>query len=530
MSRRIDWTSSAVLLFGAVNAILYCSLLPLWEGFDETFHYAYVQQLSTRWQLPVLGRTTISEEVWQALQLQPVSHYIQASTRAPISFLDYFGFPQERRTAMRKELEWLPKALKYQEHAGLLNYEVNQPPLPYLAMAVPDRLMSGQAITRRVLVLRLLFSVLSLVLLWAGIRAVARLLLLPEPYAAAATFCVFCSQMLYGAIAHVSNDTLAVPLMVWLLWAAIRAMENPGPGTFAAMGVMLGLGLLMKAYYLFLAPLAFGLVCWQLRRRRATLLQAGLFLGALAATAGPWYYRNVSLYHDLAGTGEKTAGFGLADLCRALANLPWLDSIAYMATSSLWTGNNSFTTFSARTLSLALALIATGAALYLYKRNRWRGPEMIVITSILLFCAGLVYITAAFFYGTKGAAIGAVPWYAQVLLAPVMLIAFLGMARTRVAGRAVAVATLLVWTYLIAATYLLKLIPLYGGFNAPRAHLAELLTWYLARAAERSAALSGLCLAPAWWIAAMTAAMLALAVTICARLLRRLYVIDITVR
>jgi len=92
------------------------------------------------------------------------------------------------------------------------------------------------------------------------------------------------------------------------------------------------------------------------------------------------------------------------------------------------------------------------------------------------------------------------------------------MARPRALGRALAIATLLLWTYLICATYVMKLIPLYGGFTEPRAHLWELYSWYVHRGAERGALLSSVCLTPAWWIDAMTAVTVVLAVAACATL------------
>jgi hypothetical protein len=509
----MKWADRAVLLFGIANAILYSSLLPLWEGFDETFHYAYVQYVSRHWSFPVLGQTPISEEIWEALQLQPVSHYIQASTRAPINFTQYFDFSGEQRAALRQRLESLPAGEKDQPHADLLNYEVNQPPIPYLLMALPDRMMSWLPITQRVLVLRLLLSVASVVLIWTGIRRLSELLLLPTDYATDAAFCVFCSQMLYGTIAHVCNDALAVPVMIWLLWSAVRAVQAPSTKSFAILGLMLSLGLLTKAYFLFMVPLALVIVC---RRLRA----AGLFAAVMLVVAGPWYWRNFKLYHDLAGTGEKTSGFGPKQLAQALYHLPWRDSIAYMATSSLWTGNNSFTTFSARTLYLVLLLLAAGVALLLYKRSRWQQAEIVVLSAIVLFSAGLVYITAAFFFGTNGATIAAVPWYMQVLLAPVMLLAFVGMARGRTFGSALSIVYPLLWAYLISATYVVKLIPLYGGFTEPRAHLSDLYSWYIHRGVERSAILSSVCLTPAWWIYVMTAVTVVLAVSILAMYLR----------
>ena len=35
----------AIMMFGILNACLYSALLPLWEGFDEAFHYGYVETL-----------------------------------------------------------------------------------------------------------------------------------------------------------------------------------------------------------------------------------------------------------------------------------------------------------------------------------------------------------------------------------------------------------------------------------------------------------------------------------------------------
>jgi len=41
-----DRFALALLAYGLLNATLYTGLLPLWEGFDEPFHFAYVQQLA----------------------------------------------------------------------------------------------------------------------------------------------------------------------------------------------------------------------------------------------------------------------------------------------------------------------------------------------------------------------------------------------------------------------------------------------------------------------------------------------------
>jgi len=67
----------ALLVYGLLNATLYCSLVPLWEGFDEPFHYGYVQTLSVERRLPVLGESVLSDEVWESLHIAPVSHLVK---------------------------------------------------------------------------------------------------------------------------------------------------------------------------------------------------------------------------------------------------------------------------------------------------------------------------------------------------------------------------------------------------------------------------------------------------------------------
>ena len=49
---------AALLLYGVLHAVLYSSLLPLWEGFDEAFHYGYVQELAVHSRFPVNNRAT----------------------------------------------------------------------------------------------------------------------------------------------------------------------------------------------------------------------------------------------------------------------------------------------------------------------------------------------------------------------------------------------------------------------------------------------------------------------------------------
>ena len=191
-----------ILLFGIVNAALYSALLPLWEGFDEAFHYAYVETLWQTKRLPVLGRTAIPNDVAQSLRLAPVSHVVQRSLAETTSFAEWFGLPQAEKERRRRALE----GLRPQPASGSRpNYQAHHPPLAYVLLMPLDWGISKAPITVRVLALRLFEAILSVVLVWLGAVALCGIAEMPERFANAALFTIFCSQMLYATIAHVAK-------------------------------------------------------------------------------------------------------------------------------------------------------------------------------------------------------------------------------------------------------------------------------------------------------------------------------------
>ena len=466
-----------LVLYGAINAIAYSSLLPMWEGFDEAYHYGYVQFLSTNLELPVLGRDSISREIWHSYEYQPVSHYLQGFTGAPLNFTDYFAKPPEERARLRAQLDSLPAYEKYQPQPEKSNYEVNQPPLPYLPMIAVDQVLVNAPLPKRILWIRLLGALLVVVMIAHSMLLLAAQLELPEFYRAIVLFCVFSSQMLYATICHVSNDALAVGLMGYLIWAVIRVARTGSRRDCLLLGLITAAALLTKAYFLFLSPLVAASIFWALWRKRARVISLVYFLAPLLILAGPWYRRNIRLYHGLSGTTEKTSGVSADVFFRAAIDLPWRRSIVSLAHSSLWTGNNSFTTFSSVTIDFMLVLLAAALVAYVLRAKR-QAAEWGVAAAISLFTAGLAVIGVIFYAGSKHEVIAAMPWYAQVLLGPVFLLAFLGLSRWPRWGRGVATLFVMLWGYVLMATYLIKLTPLYGGFVAGHGAWRSLPGWY----------------------------------------------------
>jgi hypothetical protein len=512
----------ALICYGILNSILYVSLLPLWEGFDEPFHYAYVQSLSHGCGWPVLRQTSISEEIWRSIAIAPGSYAVKKNLPVVTTYGEWFAMEPMERARLRGQLERL-RGGEVCRASAPLNYEAQQTPLAYAVLAGPDWLMRGMPLVERVWWLRLLCAVVACVATALASFRLARQLKLPEAYAGAAVFVALSSQMFYATTAHVANDWLAIPLGVLLVSVAIDAWQKPGRATAVALAATLAAGLLAKAYFLSFVPFAVGLVASLVWKRRLRWTGAALFVGVLLVAAGPWYVRNVALYGSLSAMQDTVQKGSLGGLLSAALRLPWLSSVVNTARASLWTGNLSFTAFSRTTINIMLAAIGAAAVLYVWsaRRNRPAPAEWLTIAAGGCYSAALAYSALVNFWCSKGESDIPAPWYVQLLIPILLCVLFLGLARGRSAGRVVAIAFLCLWAYVISATYAVKLIPLYSGY-AGRAQFSTVVRWYTGSFAAFSEALDDTAMRGTGLLLALTAAVVASAFTLAAVLAVRL--------
>jgi hypothetical protein len=485
----------AILLFGLLNAALFSALLPLWEGFDEAFHYGYVESLWQTRQLPVLAVTRLPRDVAESLRLAPVSHVVARTLPESAPYDVWFALPPAERERRRGALEGLTLLAGSDART---NYEAHQPPLAYLLLAPLDAALSRFPITARVSVLRLCCGVGAVVLLFLGTGALCRVLEVPERFETAALLAIFCSEMFYASAAHVANDWLAIGIAAFLLAALAEMVRAPDRRTALRVGAWLAAGLLTKAYFLIFAAVVAGV--WATLLVRRSLRMSAVLPPALLVLAlgGPWYARNMALYGNVSGTQEAYDGIGLRQAVAAARHIDWWSTSGYLARASLWTGNNSFGSFSRATLNVMLALLAIGVAAWCVQRRRVRPAEWMVGIASVVFSVGVAYACCTNFAEHGADAAGASPWYTQVLLAPVVVLAYLGLSRWPRVGAALAAVSVLLWTWVLIATWMLKLFPLYSGGGTAPMRARDVWAWYThgAHAAE----LSLTALAPAAWL------------------------------
>ncbi len=386
-ARRLDFALVGLAAFGILNAALYSALLPLWEGFDEPFHYGYVETLTSRHTIPKLGGTPLSQEIWESLQLAPASQVVQHNLPFVTTFSEYFALPAPERALRRAELMRLSPELRQRDAPGSSNYEAQQAPLAYLLMVPANLLWDDESLPRRVLYLRLFCAIAACLLQMAGTLALARLLELDATASRLAVFLVLSAQMFYASVAHVSNDWLAIPLSTWTLVALLRFWRQPQPGNASLLGCAVAAGLLTKAYFLAWLLVAAVAVAWIAARRRTAGL-AAVFMTIVLVAAGPWYGRNLALYGTLSGIQPAAGGaLGPGEVARAVSSLPWGQSLWPLMRGSLWTGNNSFTSFSRTTLDVMLMLLMAGAFLWFRsaRKSASRTAEALLAAGCLSF-------------------------------------------------------------------------------------------------------------------------------------------------
>lgn len=478
-----------LVAYAAANALLYSLLLPLWEGFDEPFHFGYVQRLANGRGLPDPRSTTLSGEAGASILLAPASPVVKHNLPQVTSYSEYFALPLPARRKLRRGLYDIPSGLRWRP-SQFVNYEAHHPPLAYLLLAFPERLLAPAPLPARVAILRIVIALTGSFLLLFGADRLFSQLGLSHVYRDAALFCLFSIQMIWATLAHIGNEWLAVPIAVWTLVTLDRYDLNPSRRSAVVSALIFSMGLLTKAYFLAFGPLFIGV--FVVKRRWRDLALACALAGVLA---GPWYARNVARYGSLTGMQEARAGAGPQAILGALPTLDWLSAISSSLRGSLWTGNNSFLTFSSNTLNL-LIVVGLAALLCWAVSLRHTAAEWITLSYCLSFVLALGYDAIASYIFTLGAAVGPSRWYAEVLGAPLLGLALLGASRWRTPGKAVACSLVILFAYLAAATYLLKLIPLYGGQEG-KATVGKIFTLYAHHLGPLATNLDTVTLAPA---------------------------------
>jgi 4-amino-4-deoxy-L-arabinose transferase-like glycosyltransferase len=312
-------------------------MFPLWEGYDEFAHFGVVRAMVTKGILLVPRDQAGPRDVEESLRLAPVPWEVRGWAVFRSSTEEqYWALPSAERHSREARLRNLPHSWAGEDStAGISAYEGLQPPLYYWLMAMPLYMLKGFGLLAQVMWLRWIgvaIASLAVPLTFAIARTVTRC-------EAAALGCAAVVAVMPGfAIdaARVSNEPLGILLFTLLTWLGLRIVDRaPGAGSAAALGAVLGLGLLTKAYFLTAVPAVVLLLFYKYRKARAGALTVCV---VAVGIAGWWYVRNIVTTGTLSGQAESVMlrDRRVMDLLPAILHIPWLRAVDVILVSHLY--------------------------------------------------------------------------------------------------------------------------------------------------------------------------------------------------
>jgi 4-amino-4-deoxy-L-arabinose transferase-like glycosyltransferase len=413
----------------------------MWEGYDEWAHFAYIQHIAEHGRLPVRG-DTVSREVRASLSLMPSPYGLNGFNLPLITHDEYWRLPPEEQLARKRALASLPAGFRIQADDALSLYEAQQPPLYYLIMAVPYEVFRSTSLPARIVVLRVLSMLIASLLIPVG-YGTARRIFGHGRTAVVIMILPSVTPEFMIDICRIGNECLAVVLVSALILSALRLVSREaGWRAWALFGVLLGAGLLTKAYVLAFLPLFIVIALIRIARECGVRQSiAGLILGLTLATAsaGWWYWRTWQVTGTVSGEqiDMAAARFTVAEKLAAARNVDWVVALDELAFSHIWVGAWSFSGVRSW-MYRVFELIASAAALgFIWLCGRivvrsWRrrslglfgGKVAVLASSYLLLCAGLAYHVVVDFLA-KGipATCG---WYLYAVIIPEFLMVALG--------------------------------------------------------------------------------------------------------
>jgi hypothetical protein len=266
----------ALALLALAHGVAYATIVPIWQAPDEPLLYEYVALVAELGRVPTVNDQSAAIEVRLLESLARNDFWREISGTSPD--------PTPATLAESDMFVWMPRQVG------------GDPPLYFVAAALPLRLAANRSVENQVRLLRglnaLLLPLVALGTYGAArelIRGVERLRLVPI----AAAALVALQPMLAFIGVSVSNDGLANLIGTLLCWAwLVMVARGATPRRVALVLGLLAVGLLTKRTIApYAALLAMSALVWAARAARTLgrtwqMAGAGALLAALIGCAG----------------------------------------------------------------------------------------------------------------------------------------------------------------------------------------------------------------------------------------------------
>ncbi|MGE5275420.1 MAG: glycosyltransferase family 39 protein [Acidobacteriota bacterium] len=436
----------AFLARGAIQALV----TPIWEGFDEPFHVAYVTFVARNGRPPGYEERSYPVEYRRILRILPS----WLGSGIP-TFRQWQQLKPDERAARRSLAGRPGSAMGSPPQYESANYERQQPPLFYYLAAPFAWILSRSSLAELIVGLRL-FCVLIASLAVPATARLARLLLPQRGVLLALPIAAFLPNTLFF-VDRVTNDALAWPILAAAAGTLVLAARRPGDWRrFLRLGLLVAAGVWTKMTLLPLLPAALTAALLARRRRdgrrRANLVASAGLPALLIAPLLAW---NVAAAGTWTGITYSIHGRhpGIAAALAEWKDVDWPLFLRYWTRTHLWAGGWEFLqpaepVYAAAAAALVLAVAAALARARrrrraLPGRSRWLPLGLVALLFLGAMLFHVLSVSAAGHAAGTPQIAGGEGWYFDLLrpieacAAAALLCAALPARRTRSAVAAV---------------------------------------------------------------------------------------------
>jgi len=387
-----------------VRGLFYCAISPVWEGFDEPFHFAYLQHVAAGLGSPT-KTTPVSLEVQNSLHLLPIPWELQFQTipQPLTTYDDYWRLPVEQRASREVAVGGVTSSQDYQPATEpIANYESQQAPMYYWTLAVPLGWMSGSPLLSQIFALRMLNVLLASAVVPLAYLVAREVLRDPAQTVGATALLVLLPELMIN-VARVSNESMAMICFTLVLLFALKAVAEPLSWRWwLLLGAALGCGLLTKAYFLTAVPALVLLAVYCLvkqeavphRRRLAVAARIAVAFALVFTIAGAFYFQVHALTGSWSGLNDDDAlrSVSLAHKLMAMPHMNWKSGVVSVLLSHIWFGGWSFLRLPLAFYIAGFALIVLAVAGAFSRLVGWRKQESAELRGVFVLSAFYVCV------------------------------------------------------------------------------------------------------------------------------------------
>jgi hypothetical protein len=341
--------------------VSHIAFLPPWEGFDETAHFSYIQQIADTGSLPKQRIAKLSEDVeeYKFYAPMPYSGIPPFEDNTGFTYKKFFKSTPQTIRKGRSYLHLPPEKPRRYAQGTTYNWQAQHPPLYYALLSPIYIATRSFPFADQIFILRCisyLFACSALL-----ITACAGFLFsnpklnfdnteLKHLLSIGVLSIPIFFPTWFPAMARIGNDSLCALLLsvLWILCLRVFFINN-SIKVSVLIGLFMGLGCLTKAFFLPLsAGIIFSLSLQQFTKKdllnKITVLKILLIPMIMFITSGWWYLGNWLEGSALLGSDEmnilKESGGIIKGLKQYFSVKAWLRGhaaiIASLGWSSTW--------------------------------------------------------------------------------------------------------------------------------------------------------------------------------------------------